>query len=212
MSEKTIDRPTRFALPSRLLHWTMAPLVIAQLVIGVAMVASLTGYDLLRAIHRPLGIVILIFVVIRIGNRLLHRPPRFPSTMRPLERRVAKGSEYLLYALLLVQPVIGWAMLSAAGSPIVLYRSLHLPAIAPHDTSVYALLRQSHTILAYLLFLTFTAHLCAVMFHTLVLRDRTLDRMILQPIRGTTPVAEPTDNHTSTPADATTTTLHRPLN
>lgn len=193
MNDKPIDRPAQFALPSRLLHWTMAALVIAQLFIGATMVASLADYDLLRAIHRPLGIVILIFVVIRIGNRLLHRPPPFLSTMRPLERRVAKGSEYLLYALLLIQPLVGWAMLSAAGSPIVLYGQLHLPGIAPHNTSVYAILRHSHTILAYLLFLTFTAHMCAVLFHTLVLRDRLLDRMALWPIRGTKPVPGPTD-------------------
>jgi cytochrome b561 len=36
-------------------------------------------------------------------------------------------------------------------------------------------------ILAYLLFLTFLAHLSAVLFHTLIIRDRLLDRMALWP-------------------------------
>ncbi|SDD84161.1 cytochrome b [Rhodococcus tukisamuensis] len=176
--------PARYALPSRLLHWVMAVMVIAQLVVGAAMIASLTDYARLRAVHEPLGIAILVLVVIRIGNRLRRRPPPFPSTMRPLERLAAKGTEYLLYALMLAQPLIGWAMLSSAGSPIVIYEGLHLPAIAPQDAGTYAMLQQAHTVLAYLLFLTFTAHMCAVAFHTLVLRDRLLDRMTPLPVRS----------------------------
>ncbi|MBC2639798.1 MULTISPECIES: cytochrome b [unclassified Rhodococcus (in: high G+C Gram-positive bacteria)] len=171
--------PPRFALTSRLLHWGMAVMVVAQLFLGVAMVASLDAYHLLRTVHMPLGFAILVLVVVRIGNRLRHPPPPFPTTMRPLERRVATASEYLLYALLVIQPLTGWAMLSAGGYPIAPYGPLHLPGIAPHDPGLYALLRQSHTALAYLLFAAFTAHMCAVVFHTLALRDRTLDRMAL---------------------------------
>jgi len=68
-------------------------------------------------------------------------------------------------------------MLSAARFPIVVYGPLHLPGIAPHNITLYAVLRISHSILALLLFLTFTAHMCAVLFHTLVLRDRLINRM-----------------------------------
>ncbi|WP_408014500.1 cytochrome b [Rhodococcus spongiicola] len=171
----------------------MAVMVIAQLFIGVTMVASLANYNLLLAIHRPLGITILIFVIVRIVNRLLHKPPPFLATMRPWERRVATRSEQLLYALLVVQPLAGWAMLSSAGVPIVLFGQLHLPPIAPHNTSLYPVLWYSHLTFAYLLFATFTAHLCAILFHTLVIRDRILDRMAIWPIRGAKPVAEPTD-------------------
>jgi cytochrome b561 len=39
------------------------------------------------------------------------------------------------------------------------------------------MLRETHTILAYLLFLAFLAHMGAVLFHTLILRDGLLDRM-----------------------------------
>ena len=88
----------RFALPSRLLHWLMAPMVIAQLLIGVTMVAALSYYPLLLAIHRPLGVLILAFAVVRLVNRLTHRPPPFLSTMSGAERRIATWSEYLLYA------------------------------------------------------------------------------------------------------------------
>jgi cytochrome b561 len=81
-------------------------------------------------------------------------------------------------------------MLSAARFPVVLVGPVHLPGIAPHNVDVYAALRQAHNVGAFLLFLTFTAHVCAVLFHTLGLRDRLLDRMALWP---TKPVASQQD-------------------
>lgn len=176
---KDNDAAPRFALPSRLLHWLMAPMVIAQLFIGVTMVVALSYYPVLLAIHRPLGVLILLFALVRLANRLRHRPPPFLSTMSGAERRVATWSEYLLYALLLVQPLTGWAMLSAARFPVTLAGPLRLPGIAPHNIDVFAVLRECHGAFAFLLFAAFTAHMCAVLFHTLVLRDRLLDRMAL---------------------------------
>jgi cytochrome b561 len=180
-TNETTTPPARFALPSRILHWLMAPMVIAQLLIGVTMIASLSYYPLLLAIHRPLGMLILVFAVVRLANRLTHRLPPFLATMSRAERRVATWSEYLLYALLLIQPLIGWAMLSAARYPIILWGPVRLPGIAPHDIDIYAVLRQCHSVFAFLLFATFTAHVCAVLFHTLVLRDRLIDRMAVWP-------------------------------
>ncbi|OBK45325.1 cytochrome b [Mycobacterium sp. 1081908.1] len=191
-ASETTSAPTRFALPSRILHWLMAPMVIVQLLIGVTMIASLSYYPLLLAIHRPLGILILAFAVVRLANRLTHRLPPFLSTMSPVERRVASWSEYLLYALLLLQPLVGWAMLSAARFPITLAGPLALPGIAPHNLDLYGVLRQAHNVLALLLFLTFTAHVCAVLFHTLGLRDGLLDRMALWPTKRPAPQRDDT--------------------
>jgi len=186
-TSETATAPARFALPSRILHWLMAPMVIVQLLIGVTMIASLSYYPLLLAIHRPLGVLILVFAVVRLVNRLTHRLPPFPATMSRAERRIASWSEYLLYALLLVQPLIGWAMLSAARFPVTLLGPLRLPGIAPHDIDIYAVLRECHSVFAFLLFATFTAHMCAVLFHTLVLRDRLIDRMAVWPSKPASP-------------------------
>jgi cytochrome b561 len=182
-TRETTTAAARFTLLSRILHWTMAPMVIAQLFIGVTMVAALSYYPLLLAIHRPLGVAILVFAVVRMANRLTHRPPPFLATMSRAERRIATWSEYLLYVLLLVQPLTGWAMLSAARFPITLLGPLQLHGIAPHNIDVYAVLRECHGAFAFLLFLTFTAHVCAVLFHTLVLRDRLIDRMAVWPTK-----------------------------
>jgi cytochrome b561 len=167
----------QFAASSRALHWTMAVMVLAMLAIGMTMVASLTYYHGLISIHRPLGVAVLIFVVVRFGNRQLHPPPPLPDTMPAWERRVAHFSELTMYALMFALPLVGWGMLSAARYPIVLWGSVHLPFIVPQSMAVYSVLRTAHTLLAYLLFATVLAHFSAILFHTVVLRDGLVRRM-----------------------------------
>ncbi len=174
---------TQFALRSRILHWLMAPMILAMLFIGVAMVASLADYRWLVAIHRPLGIAILILAAIRLVNRKLTKLPPFPPTMSRRERFIASSSEKLLYALMIALPLVGWGMLSAGHYPIVMFGTVRLPPILPAHPMLHAALRHTHTILAYLLFATILAHLGAVLFHTLIVRDRILDRMAIWPIR-----------------------------
>ena len=158
-------------------------MVLTMLGIGAAMVASLANYHVLVSIHRPLGIAILILVVVRFVNRVLNPPPPFPATMPRMERLAATASEYTMYGLMFAQPLVGWGMLSAARYPIMLFGSVHLPFILPHDALLYAILRRTHTVLAYLLFLTILAHLGAILFHTLIVRDGILKRMVPWNIR-----------------------------
>src|SRR6059058_2209055 len=167
----------QFTAFSRLLHWTMAAMVLTMLCIGVAMVVSLADYHALVSIHRPLGIAILILVVVRFVNRRLNPPPPFPDTMSRLERRAATASELTMYGLMFVLQLVGWGMLSAARYPIVLFGSVHLPFLLPQDVMLYSVLRTAHTMLAYLFFLTFVAHFGAILFHTLIVRDGILKRM-----------------------------------
>jgi cytochrome b561 len=170
--------PACFPVPSRLLHWLMAAMILAMLFIGVGMAASVSErYGLLVAIHRPLGIAILVLVLVRLVNRRINPPPALPDTLPPLQRMAAHASHILLYALMLAMPLVGWGMLSAARYPIVLYGPLQLPPILPHDLALYAWLRTLHAYLAYLLFATFLAHLGAALFHALIRRDGVFESM-----------------------------------
>ncbi|WP_417474402.1 cytochrome b [Luteimonas mephitis] len=167
-----------FHARARLLHWLMAPLVVAMLFIGIGMLSTTSSaYALLLAIHKPLGVAILVLVLLRIHTRFRHRPPPLPSDLPRLQRRAATLSHWLLYALLLLMPVSGWAMLSAAGYPVTLLAGIRLPPIAPHDAGLFAWLRGAHHWLALLLFATFLLHLAAALFHALVRRDGVLASM-----------------------------------
>lgn len=167
-----------FPLLSRLLHWTMAVLILAMLFIGVAMVSSLSDYHRLVAIHRPLGILLLVLVAARLVNRLLSPPPPLPTDMPAVLKLLAHASHWLLYGLMFAVPLVGWGMLSAADYPIRIIGSFHLPPILPHDRALYALLRPLHTVLAFALFGTFLVHLGAALTHALIFKDGVFRSMV----------------------------------
>ncbi len=193
-----MSAPAHFNLTARVLHWCMAVMILAMLFVGVGMVASIGERPWLVDLHRPLGIAILLLVVVRLVNRLRNPPPPLPADLPRWQAFAATASHWLLYALMFAMPLIGWSMLSAGGYPIVLWEGLHLPAIAPHDPTIYSWLRGAHTWLARLLFATILLHLAAGLYHAWVRRDGVFASMAsgspATSITGDTPSA------TSTPA------------
>jgi cytochrome b561 len=161
-----------FSGMQRVLHWLMAIMVLAMLFIGVTMVSTLKpGYLTLVSIHKPLGIAILALAVLRLGVRRKLGAPPLPDDLPGAQALAAKLSHVVLYALLIAMPLVGWGMLSAGGYPIVLYGSLHLPEILPQNDQLHAVLRTTHTVLAYLFFAAILLHVAAGLFHALIRRD-----------------------------------------
>ena len=137
--------PGTFTLAARVLHWLMAVLIVAMLLIGVGMVASVSErHAWLLAIHKPLGIAILILAIVRLAVRVRHPPPPLPADLPALQKPAARASHWLLYFLILAMPLIGWAMLSAGGYPVMLGTSLRLPPIFPTNAVAFAVLRHLH--------------------------------------------------------------------
>lgn len=168
---------TRFPVRSRILHWATAVLVFAGLLIGFTMVNSIGSYAALVAVHMTIGITILAIVVVRIVNRFTTTPPGLATDGRQGRGKVISNLERVMYLLLLAQPVVGWAMVSAAGRPVVVFGALALPRIAPFDDGLFFVLRQAHSVLAYLLVVVIAAHVSIILLHTVTLRDRMLSRM-----------------------------------
>ncbi|WP_322011961.1 cytochrome b [Paraburkholderia sp. J12] len=168
-----MNAPRRhFSAPSRLLHWTMAVLIIAMLFVGVGMVSTVSRLHLtLLALHRPLGIAILVLVIVRAVLRLTCGAPPLPADLPGWQRAGAHASHLALYALMAAMPLIGWSMLSAGGYPVVMFGSVHLPPIAPHNVALYAALRAAHSWLAFALFAVVLMHLAAALFHAWIRRD-----------------------------------------
>ena len=166
-----------FPLISRLLHWLMAAMILAMLFIGIGMVGSLTDYHYLVSIHKPLGAAILVLAAIRLVNRLLNPPPPLPDGMPGWQRLAAHASHWVLYALMIALPLVGWAMLSAAPYPVVLYGAIELPPILAPSPATFATLRLLHSALAFALFATFLLHLAAALMHALVFRDGVFESM-----------------------------------
>jgi len=167
-----------FTAVARLLHWLMAVLIVTMLFVGVGMVSTVSRlHDTLLALHRPLGIALLVLVVIRAGVRVTRGTPPLPADLPGWQRVGAKASHYALYAMMAAMPLIGWSMLSAGGYPVVLAPGVQLPPIAPHNVTLYAWLRAAHTWVALALYATVLLHFAAALFHALIRRDGVLASM-----------------------------------
>ncbi len=112
-----MSAPRHFAPLARLLHWLMAVMIIAMLFIGAGMVASVSErHEWLLQLHKPLGIAILLLVIVRLVVRFTTRQPPLPADLPAWQVLAANASHVLLYALMLVLPLLGWGMISAAGT------------------------------------------------------------------------------------------------
>src|ERR1700723_2742632 len=168
----------RFTPLQRMLHWLMALCILAMLFIAVGMDSTvMPKYLTLVSIHKPLGIAILMLALIRLALRLRYGAPSLPADLPEPMKLAAEGSHYVLYALMIAVPVLGWGMLSAAAYPVVLFRGWHLPAILPQSDSLHTLLWDAHFYLAFAFFAVILFHVAGALFHALVRRDGVFEAM-----------------------------------
>lgn len=170
---------TTFSPLARLLHWVTAAMIVSMLFVGAGMVTTVSGrHAALVAMHKPLGVAVLVLACVRVVVRLSSRPPALPADLPGWQKFAAHGSHLVLYALMIAMPLVGWAMLSAGGYPVTLGGGVRLPSIVPADAVWFAWLRHAHRWLAYLFFATFLAHFAAALYHGMIRRDGVLRAMV----------------------------------
>jgi cytochrome b561 len=169
------QRYTRTAI---ILHWTIALLIIVQVFLGWWLNEWVPDHsriqDQITDVHVSLGLTILLLVLVRIGIRLAHRPPPPPASSRAWERVLGSLTHLLFYALMLILPLSGWAMLSAESSDPIHFWGLpwpHMPGVAtllgsPAPKPVRHALMHFHVyIQIWILVLTFALHVAAAIWH-----------------------------------------------
>ena len=172
------SRRTRFAAPQRFLHWFMAVCIISMLFIGIGMISVVTPkYLTLMQIHKALGLVILVLALIRLTFRVAYGAPSLPADLPFIDRLAAESSQWILYALMICMPLIGWGMLSASSHPVILPCGVHLPSILPVSPRLYSLLRNAHYLLALAFFGLILMHFAAILFHKIVRNDGIFETM-----------------------------------
>jgi cytochrome b561 len=173
-----MSRRARFSAPQRLLHWLMAVCILAMLFIGVGMVATVTPrYLTLVQIHKPLGMAILLLALIRLALRFRYGAPPLPAAMPEPMKLAAYLSHIIFYVLMIAMPLLGWAMLSAASYPVVLFGGVHLPSILPLNATLHTVLWDAHHYLAFVFFALILLHVAAALLHALVRRDGVFETM-----------------------------------
>jgi cytochrome b561 len=162
------------------LHWLVAALVLVMFGLGFYMVRlplSLEKFNLYQ-LHKWLGLTVFGLAAVRLLWRLWHPAPPLPAAMPGWERTAARSSHALLYALLFLQPVIGFLQSNAANFPIVLWGVLPLPPLIGPDERLSEILLQAHHIGAFLFTTVVAVHVGAALRHHLLLHDDVLRRML----------------------------------
>lgn len=166
--------------PAKLLHWAVALLVLVQFGLGWTAVnwrMSPTKLDLF-VWHKSIGMLILLLMVARIGWRSVNVAPSLPPDLTPLERRAAHASHFLLYVLLLLLPLTGWVINSAANVPFRIFWQVPLPALVAPDKALADAAARVHLGLFIVLALLVLLHAGAALHHHYIKRNSVLRRML----------------------------------
>lgn len=172
-----------YGLVAIVLHWAIALLIVSQLVMGTVMVRMANqrlAFDLIQW-HKSFGLLTLVLVVIRLTWRLANPLPSYPATISDLEVRAARGMHRLLYALMLLLPLSGWALVSVSvlAIPTLAFYLFLVPDL-PLGVSEQAehLWMLVHRQLGYAMMAVVSIHVLAALRHHFRLRNGLLVRML----------------------------------
>jgi cytochrome b561 len=161
------------------LHWLTVALFV-PLISSVLLLTSGSGLDtsLLLDIHRGTGATLFAVTLGRLcWRRSFARLPPFPEKMWSVHRAAVTGSEYALYALLLMQPLTGLAMSLLRGRPFTLIL-WQVPALVARDKVLGAWFHDLHETSACILLALIGGHAAAALIHHFVLKDDILSAML----------------------------------
>jgi cytochrome b561 len=151
-----------------------------MIAVGLTMVRLPQGdlQNLLFNLHRSVGVLIFPLVLIRLLYRWRHPPPPLPDDLPALQKLAAHLNHYALYALLLINPLLGWWATSAYGAAVNVFWLFELPPIVAQDRPFSETLLLFHRIVGISIALLVAVHIAAALYHHFGRRDRILLRML----------------------------------
>jgi cytochrome b561 len=165
---------------AKALHWLIVVLIIVQFGIAWIMPGTRPGSqpETLTNLHLSVGATIIILALLRVLWSLGHPVPLIADNTPPWQNWIARATHVLLYLLLFLVPLLGWADAASRGWSIGLFGLGSLPPLLPTDASLADLIGNLHSFFAYSLLAVAGLHLAAALYHHFWLRDRVLTRMM----------------------------------
>ena len=170
----------RYGIPALVFHWTTVLLLVGSFSLGLTMVDMDFSPQKLKyySWHKWIGVTVFAVTFLRLAWRAANPVPPLPAVLPRWQQAAAHGSHYLLYSLLVVQPIVGWTMSSALGTPVVYLGLLRLPDLVAADRDLAETLKVVHWGLAWLFIAAISVHVLAALHHHFHLRDGVLRRML----------------------------------
>ena len=161
-------------------HWLILALLVAQFAIAWTMpdIKKATPDTGLVAWHLSVGSTILLVMLLRLAWRLTHTPPPPPSDLMPALQLLSRLTHWLLYAILIALPVLGWINASSRGYRVVLLGLIPLPQLVPTGNAFGHEMGDIHGTVAWMLLGIVALHVAGALYHTLIKQDGLLRRML----------------------------------
>ncbi len=165
----------RYSRVAILLHWLLALTLAFQIALGFAMPRDASGFAAYQ-LHKSVGILILVLTVVRIIWRLKNRPPL--ALEKGFTGSLAKAVHFGFYAVLILAPLTGWALVSTAEIrvPTVLFGVVPLPHL-PLPVGISEPAEEVHEWLSWIALGLFALHIAGAIRHHFLIRDNLLQRM-----------------------------------
>ena len=116
--------------------------------------------------------------MLRLTWRAFNPVPAPPPNTPKWQQIAARISHFLLYALLIVIPLLGWSMSSARNFPVSWFGLVTLPDFVAPNRAAYEFLHDAHTTLAKVLIVVALLHAAAALKPHFIDRDNVLRRML----------------------------------
>ena len=169
-----------YTLTARVVHWITAAIVLTMIPVGIAMANADFGgaQDTLYHLHRSMGALLLPIALFRLYWRATHPAPPLPDDVPAIQALAAHATHWGLYALLVVQPIVGWVATSAYRAPVKFFWLFELPPIWAEDRAFSERMFTAHRFLGIVMAMMICAHIGGALFHHFIRRDRVLMRMV----------------------------------
>jgi len=174
------NEQVRYSGVAKSLHWLILVLLIVQFAIAWTMPQIGRGSVPTGLIgwHLSVGVAILAVMIVRLAWRITHPAPPAPTDLSPALALLSRKTHYLLYAVLIVLPLLGWANASSRGWAVKLFGIVPLPPLMAKGSPLGHSLGDIHGTLALVLLAIIAVHVSGALYHALYLKDRTLQRML----------------------------------
>ncbi len=175
---KNENSNTAYSKPTKILHWLISMLVISVWICGIYMSElpnTSTYKGSVYGLHKNIGMLILILLCIRIAWRIYEIYLLKHSKQANI---FAKIVHFLLYVALLIQPLTGWLMSSAANRLPRFFGLFTFPSLIQQNMVQAKFFNMIHNKFAWILLVLICMHVFAAFYHQLILKDRTINKML----------------------------------
>lgn len=164
------------------LHWLVGLAILGLCALGIYMVRT-ESWDLYH-IHKSIGLLALVLIVIRLAWRIRNGLPKPAGQYSQLEHRASKSVHWLLLLGTLALPLTGMVYSGASGHGLGIFSLNLFPAnyvagqAIPFHAALSDLGQAMHSYLGYTLLGLVALHVAGALKHHVVDRDMTLARML----------------------------------